>query len=280
MHRVFALNVWGAFVWSYATGDVVMSSPSLGTDGRVYVGSRDNRFYALTTTGTLAWSYATGKPIESSPAIGSGGGIYFGSDDNRLYALGPAGALSWSYVTDLPCQSSPAITGDGRLVVGSDDCVIYCIEAAFTPAPTRTPTSTGTPTRTPTSVPTATPPIDLTAQKVEFSTTDRIEVWADVRPLPVPCYPFVRIGMADGTTQYYVAGVGFTTDPTPYLGFEAGTTTLVDPILGYAVLAESFSGIPAGAYVLEGGAVDAVRTTSAENLVYFGGIDREPLTVR
>lgn len=97
---------------------------------------------------------------------------------------------------------------------------------------------------------------------------------------PVPCYPFVRIGMADGTTQYYVAGVGFTTDPTPYLGFEAGTTTLVDPILGYAVLAESFSGIPAGAYVLEGGAVDAVRTTSAENLVYFGGIDREPLTVR
>jgi outer membrane protein assembly factor BamB len=221
----------------------------------------DAALHKFSSDGAMIWSYRTGEGSHTSPAIGSTGTVYFGSRDNALYAVDSAGELVWSYRTGDDAESSPAIACDGRVLFGSTDDNLYCLAE-------------------PTPTPTATPPIDLTAQKVEFSTTDRIEVGADVWPLPVPCYPFVRIVMADGTVQYYVAGVGFTIDPTPYLGFEAGAITVPFAILGYPVLAADFAGIPAGAYVLEGGAVDAVQTTSADNLIYFGGVDQEPLTVR
>jgi uncharacterized repeat protein (TIGR03803 family) len=137
-----------------------------------------------------------------------------------------------------------------------------------------------TATPTPTTTPTPTPPIDLTAQKAEFNTTDSIRVWADVRPIGTPCYPFVRVLMADGSTRYYERGRGFSASPVPYLGFAAGPITVGAPIMGYPALTANFSAIPTGTYELEGGAVDATRTTSASNLVYFGGVDREELTVR
>jgi hypothetical protein len=86
--------------------------------------------------------------------------------------------------------------------------------------------------------------------------------------------------MADGSTLYYQSGVGFTASPVPYLGFEAGTIVTTEPIRDYLVLSANFSGIPAGPYVLEGGAVDMEQTTSANNLIYFGTVDRETLTVK
>jgi len=86
--------------------------------------------------------------------------------------------------------------------------------------------------------------------------------------------------MADGRTLYYVRDEGFTDSPTPYLGFERGTLTVPSPLLGYPVLSAGFSGIAPGTYHLEGGAVDMTQTTSASNLIYFGTVDREELTVR
>ncbi|MEI6632746.1 MAG: YncE family protein [Chlamydiota bacterium] len=124
------------------------------------------------------------------------------------------------------------------------------------------------------------PPIDLTADKTTFATTDRISVTADVLAIPTPCYPFVRILLADGSTLYYESGRGFTNSPTPYLGFAAGTVMTTALIPNYPALTADFSGIIPGTYVLEGGAVDATKTTSASNLIYFGRVDRETLTVR
>lgn len=78
----------GVLAWSYATAaDVYFSSPAIGSDGRVYVGSSDSRIYALTSAGGLAWSYATAAYINSSPAIGSDGRVYVGSADSNLYSL-------------------------------------------------------------------------------------------------------------------------------------------------------------------------------------------------
>ena len=40
-------------IWEYQTGDYVRSSPVIGSDGTVYVGSRDHKVYALNgKTGT------------------------------------------------------------------------------------------------------------------------------------------------------------------------------------------------------------------------------------
>ena len=46
--------------WKYATGMSRHSSPALGADGTIYVGSADDNLYALTPNGSLKWKYATG----------------------------------------------------------------------------------------------------------------------------------------------------------------------------------------------------------------------------
>src|SRR5690242_11962099 len=66
--------------WTYRTGDAVQSSPAIGADGTVFLGSNDNNVYALDgNTGALKWSYATQGPVVFSPAIGSDGTVYVGT---------------------------------------------------------------------------------------------------------------------------------------------------------------------------------------------------------
>ena len=47
----------------------------------------------MNPSGTLKWKYKTGGSIWSSPAIGSDGTIYVGSWDGNLYAINPVGTL-------------------------------------------------------------------------------------------------------------------------------------------------------------------------------------------
>jgi outer membrane protein assembly factor BamB len=70
-----------------ATG-LILSSPAIGNDGTIFVGSTDGNFYAINgTTGAIKYKYNVGSPINSSPAIGSDGTVYFAADDGNLYAL-------------------------------------------------------------------------------------------------------------------------------------------------------------------------------------------------
>ena len=79
----------GSFVWSFATGSDVASSPAVA-NGILVVGSYDGKVYALdSTTGDCLWSYATGDMVVSSPAI-AGGNVYVGSYDHLVYAFGTA----------------------------------------------------------------------------------------------------------------------------------------------------------------------------------------------
>ena len=39
----------GTVLWEFKTGYYVTSSPAIGSDGTVYVGSRDNKLYAIKT---------------------------------------------------------------------------------------------------------------------------------------------------------------------------------------------------------------------------------------
>jgi len=103
--------------WSYTTGYRVESSPAIGADGTIYVGSGDGKLYAINSAGTLKWSCTIGYP--SSPAIGADGTVYVGSSDHKLYAIGPNGTLKWSYVLGGMVLSSPAIGADGTVYVGS-----------------------------------------------------------------------------------------------------------------------------------------------------------------
>ena len=78
----------GDLLWSFETGGAVRSSPAVGSDGTVYIGSVDHKIYALNGhTGEKKWEFATGGDVLSSPAIGKDGTVYFGSEDKKLYAL-------------------------------------------------------------------------------------------------------------------------------------------------------------------------------------------------
>ena len=78
----------GTVLWEFETGRGVWSSPAIGPDGGVYVGSGDKKLYAINgKNGVKLWEFETGKSlsgVSSSPAIGSDGTVYVGSRDKKL----------------------------------------------------------------------------------------------------------------------------------------------------------------------------------------------------
>jgi len=76
----------GGAVFIGSGGINVFAPTSTGTNAYVPT-STDTNVYALNPAGSLSWSYATGNIVESSPSIGSNGALYIGSFDNYLYCF-------------------------------------------------------------------------------------------------------------------------------------------------------------------------------------------------
>src|SRR5471030_548532 len=81
----------GKLRWSFPTLGYIDSSPAVGADKTIYVGSSDGNLYAINPDGTQKWAFPTQSAIESSPLIGPDGTIYVGSDDFNVYAIRPDG---------------------------------------------------------------------------------------------------------------------------------------------------------------------------------------------
>ena len=77
----------GSKQWAFNTLGDVDTTPAIGSDGTIYIGSNDNNLYAINPDGSKKWTFKTGSYVDSSPAIGSDGTIYFGSWDENLYAI-------------------------------------------------------------------------------------------------------------------------------------------------------------------------------------------------
>jgi PKD repeat protein len=96
-------------IWYYLTGGGVSSSPAV-TDGKVYVGSHDNKMYCLDAmTGMRIWDYVAGGQILSSPAIAEGN-VYVGSMDNKVYCFGSENLLPVADFTWTPSTPNPGQT--------------------------------------------------------------------------------------------------------------------------------------------------------------------------
>ena len=74
----------GSKQWGYKTSGDVRSSPAIGSDEIIYIGTKNNYLYAINPDGSRKWRFKTGDFVTSSPAIGSDGTIYVGSGDNYL----------------------------------------------------------------------------------------------------------------------------------------------------------------------------------------------------
>ena len=117
--------------WKSATGNRIETSPVIGADGTIYVGSNDSLYAFNPADGSLKWNYTAGVFAATSPALGADGTIYFGSVDGNFYALNPAdGSLKWQYIMENPIESSPAIGTDGTIYVGSPYGCLYALNPA------------------------------------------------------------------------------------------------------------------------------------------------------
>ncbi len=122
-------------IWEFETGLGILafgvtSSPAIGSDGTVYVGSGGKKLCAINgKTGDKLWEFKTRGDVDSSPAIGSDGTVYVGAFDGKLYAInGKTGDKLWEFVTGGFVHSSPAIGSDGTVYVGSSDKKLYAIK--------------------------------------------------------------------------------------------------------------------------------------------------------
>jgi outer membrane protein assembly factor BamB len=124
---LYAMHPDGSQKWSFTTGDRVFSSPAIGADGTIYVGSEDGKLYAINPDGSQKWSFTTGGRVYSSPAIGANGTIYVGCTNGKLYAINPDGSQKWSFITGGFVLSSPTIGANGTIYVGCTSGTLYAI---------------------------------------------------------------------------------------------------------------------------------------------------------
>ena len=138
--------------WSFATGRGIFSSPVIGADGAIYVGSADRSFYALEPDGRERWRIRTGGIIDAAAAIGRfdrrlrTAPLTFGSGDERLYhvrtdrrRLSQARRVLWTFrasrrpaTTQLVnwWEGNVGLAPDGTIMAGNTGGAAY----ALTPA--------------------------------------------------------------------------------------------------------------------------------------------------
>jgi outer membrane protein assembly factor BamB len=136
---LFAFSRDGSPQWVYPFSWFSHSSPAIGSDGTVYVGSGDGNLYAFAPDGGIKWQRSI-STYDNSPSIGSDGTIYIGTNTATIYAYDPDGTLQWSFASyesqfhDASLYAPPVIGADGTIYFGthvtggaSDYAGIYAI---------------------------------------------------------------------------------------------------------------------------------------------------------
>jgi len=93
---LFAINSDGTLLWKFITEDLVFS-PTFAKDGVIIFGSGDYLYSINSDGTLQWKFKVDDWTGISSPAIGSDGTIYVGSEDHQLYAINPDGNLKWKF---------------------------------------------------------------------------------------------------------------------------------------------------------------------------------------
>lgn len=125
---------------SFQTGGPVFSTPVIGADEQIYVGSADRGFYRLDPQrGQMVWRVATGEVIDSAACIGPDGSVWVPGGDGRIYGFDVDGKEVWRYDRMLDrtrvtpstiywWEGNVVLGPNGWLYAGNDDFYLYAIE--------------------------------------------------------------------------------------------------------------------------------------------------------
>ena len=97
---------------------VDITSPAVGADGTIYIGSQDRHLYALNPDGKRKWAFATHGIVDTSPAIAADGTICVGDEDGRIYAVKSNGKKKWWTIGNGSVIDAPTIGPDGTIYIG------------------------------------------------------------------------------------------------------------------------------------------------------------------
>lgn len=101
--------------WTAALEGATFSTPVIGLDDSIYIGSSNGKLYKVSSNGAVNLFYNTGSSgTVLPPVIASDGTIYF-SDSYKIYALTSDGKLKWAYGTH---ESMPTLGPNGTIYVG------------------------------------------------------------------------------------------------------------------------------------------------------------------
>jgi len=125
--RLYALDERGLFLWSFETGDNIVSRPAIYQD-RVIFGSEDRSIYALNAAdGALIWQQTAGGAVIASPAL-AGKSVIIASDDGGVYNFDAAtGEKKWLFTTNEAIEAPVVVSGETAFVASRDACV-YAID--------------------------------------------------------------------------------------------------------------------------------------------------------
>lgn len=107
------------------------STPVIGSNGTLYIGTADKCFYAYSTQGTIDWMYRADATITSNAAISTDGTIYIGIT-GRLIALTNTGSEKWTTPFKFTSTAAPSpiiVDGSGTIYFGTNDQRLYAVNS-------------------------------------------------------------------------------------------------------------------------------------------------------
>jgi outer membrane protein assembly factor BamB len=124
----------------FPTGGPVFSTPVIGADEQIYVGSADCCFYRLDPeSGRVVWRVQTDEIIDSAACIDAEGTVWVPGGDGRIYGFDADGKELWRYDRMLDrtrvtpstiywWEGNVVLGPNGWLYAGNDDFYLYAIE--------------------------------------------------------------------------------------------------------------------------------------------------------
>ncbi|MBN2081674.1 PQQ-like beta-propeller repeat protein [bacterium] len=128
-----AINPDGGQQWAYLGCGTFDGPPALGPDGTLYAAGLAGNLCAVNADGSERWVYPVGGLISGGVAVGLDGAAYVGSTDKNLHAVNPDGTPRWVYPTDGMIRSTPSIGPDGTVYIGDEDGTVYAVRADGSP---------------------------------------------------------------------------------------------------------------------------------------------------